>query len=150
MLYKWSRCYYWRELQLKLEPAKGLPFPRPCFQNRFLDIVFLTNFFFSFVNLNEKCIFFLPKLFFICRFKSERPDDEEKVPGGFLSDIDPNSLTVSKILVGETSIKNYKHYDRFQFERIGYFSVDIDTNDEKLVFNSIVSLKQDPGFVSNV
>jgi len=30
--------------------------------------------------------------------------------------------------------------DRFQFERVGYFSVDPDSSDEKLVFNQIIAL----------
>ena len=41
----------------------------------------------------------------------------------------------------ETSVLNAKSGDRFQFERLGYFCVDPDTNTEKLVFNRTVALK---------
>ena len=42
-----------------------------------------------------------------------------------------------------THLKQVKVYDKFQFERIGYFVVDKDTNAEKgkYVFNLTVSLK---------
>ncbi len=45
---------------------------------------------------------------------------------------------------------NYKYfffqlYDRFQFERNGYFTVDKDSTKQKLVFNLTVGLKEDAG-----
>ena len=37
-------------------------------------------------------------------------------------------------------------YDRFQFERLGFFSVDPDSDSKKmLVFNLTVGLKEDAG-----
>lgn len=41
----------------------------------------------------------------------------------------------------------FKVYDRFQFERLGFFSVDPDSKPEKkkLVFNLTVGLKEDAG-----
>jgi len=45
----------------------------------------------------------------------------------------------------DTSVKKAKHYDKFQFERLGYFSVDPDTTPDKLVMNMTVSLKEDKG-----
>lgn len=38
-----------------------------------------------------------------------------------------------------------KVYDKFQFERIGLFSVDPDTTENLIVFNRTVGLKEDAG-----
>ena len=55
--------------------------------------------------------------------------------------INPNSLTVRECYV-EPILGEAKAFDRFQFVRQGYFSVDPkDSVDGKLVFNRIVSLK---------
>lgn len=37
---------------------------------------------------------------------------------------------------------NVKVFDRFQFERVGYFCVDEDSAPGNLIFNSIVALKE--------
>ncbi|XP_056896848.1 glutamine--tRNA ligase [Takifugu flavidus] len=80
-------------------------------------------------------------------FIHKNPEDPSEVPNGFLSDINPNSLnTISNALV-DTSVKGAKVLDKFQFERVGYFSVDPDSTEEKLVFNRTVTLKEDPGKV---
>ena len=56
--------------------------------------------------------------------------------------INPNSLTVREECYVEPALAEAKPYDRFQFVRQGYFSVDPkDSADGKLVFNRIVSLK---------
>lgn len=36
-------------------------------------------------------------------------------------------------------------YDRFQFERLGFFSMDPDSSKDGLVFNLTVGLKEDAG-----
>lgn len=54
--------------------------------------------------------------------------------------LNPNSLEILKSFV-EPSLKDAKVGNRYQFMRNGYFSVDYDTNDEGLVFNRIVGLK---------
>ena len=79
-------------------------------------------------------------------FKSRNPDDKVAVPGGFLSDINENTLTIhTNCAIDEYLVKS-KTYDRFQFERIGFFAVDPDSeNGKKLVFNRTVSLKEDAG-----
>ena len=41
----------------------------------------------------------------------------------------------------EPNISNVKPNDRFQFQRIGYFCVDQDTTDAKVVFNKTVGLR---------
>jgi len=77
-------------------------------------------------------------------FKHKSPEDTNEVPGGFLTDINPDSLTVYKALA-DKHILNSKLYDRFQFERIGFFCVDKDSTASKLVFNLTVGLKEDSG-----
>lgn len=66
------------------------------------------------------------------------------MPGGFLSDVNPDSLSVMEGLA-DISVKTAKVYDKFQFERIGFFSVDPDSTPYWTVFNKTVSLKQDKG-----
>ncbi|MED4583737.1 glutamine--tRNA ligase/YqeY domain fusion protein [Brevibacillus choshinensis] len=67
--------------------------------------------------------------------------DEEDNEGTFLDNINPNSLEVQNGFV-EPNMKDTQPQDKYQFFRHGYFNVDPKhTNDEKLVFNRIVSLK---------
>lgn len=77
-------------------------------------------------------------------FKHKNPEDIHEVPGGFLSDCNKDSLTILKSYADQ-SLKSAKIYDKFQFERIGFFSVDPDTTNEKLIFNRTVTLKEDAG-----
>lgn len=77
-------------------------------------------------------------------FKHKNPEDPNEVPGGFLSDISSNSETVLQSYA-DRSLADCKVYDKFQFERIGFFSVDPDTTKEKIVFNRTVGLKEDAG-----
>ncbi len=62
---------------------------------------------------------------------------KDKSPIDFLN---PDSL---KVITGyvEPSLKNAKPLDHFQFQRLGYFNVDPDTNPDKLVFNRTVPLR---------
>ncbi|CAM4714370.1 unnamed protein product [Leuciscus chuanchicus] len=78
-------------------------------------------------------------------FLHKHPEDPAEVPAGFLSDINPNSLTVIESALVDRSVGKAKVFDKFQFERVGYFSVDPDSTSEKLVFNRTVTLKEDPG-----
>ncbi|KAM4722110.1 glutamine--tRNA ligase [Rhinophrynus dorsalis] len=80
-------------------------------------------------------------------FLHKSPEDPSEVPGGFLSDLNPNSMTVIQNALVDQSVKTAKVLDKFQFERMGYFSVDPDTTQEKIVFNRTVTLKEDPGKV---
>lgn len=77
-------------------------------------------------------------------FRHKNPEDVNEVPGGFLSDCDKNSLTKLTSYV-DASMSKCKVYDKFQFERIGFFSVDTDSTSEHLVFNRTVTLKEDSG-----
>jgi len=62
---------------------------------------------------------------------------KDKTPADFLN---PDSL---KVITGyvEPSLKEAKALDHFQFQRLGYFNVDPDTTQEKLVFNRTVTLR---------
>lgn len=73
-------------------------------------------------------------------FNVENPSDESKV-GSFLENLNPASeevLTGCKI---ESNLKGVRPGDAFQFLRLGYFCVDPDSTDGKLIFNRIVALK---------
>ena len=73
-------------------------------------------------------------------FNVENPSDESKV-GSFIDNLNPNS---EEILTGcklESNLKNVKPGDTFQFLRLGYFCVDIDSTDENIIFNRTVALK---------
>jgi glutaminyl-tRNA synthetase len=73
-------------------------------------------------------------------FLSEDP--ERDVPGGtFLDNLNPNSLEVLGDCLIEPSLSGAAPGSRFQFERLGYFSVDLESREDALVFNRIVSLR---------
>ncbi|MDP4183547.1 MAG: glutamine--tRNA ligase/YqeY domain fusion protein [Bacteroidota bacterium] len=55
--------------------------------------------------------------------------------------LNPDSLTVLPKCYIEPFVKNAKPFDKFQFERLGYFCFDADSTDGKLVFNKTVGLK---------
>lgn len=74
-------------------------------------------------------------------FVKENPDDVEDGKD-FLSNLNPNSLTVIKNAKVEAMLAAAKAGERFQFERTGYFSVDLKDSKPNLpVFNRIVTLK---------
>ena len=71
-------------------------------------------------------------------FTHENPDGNKEVD--FKAFINPNSL---HIITGylEPSLAAAKEGDKFQFQRLGYFTVDKDSTAEKLVFNKTVGLR---------
>ena len=71
-------------------------------------------------------------------FLDEAPDSHKEKD--FLEFVNPNSLSVVSGFV-EPSLKEAKVEDKFQFQRLGYFTVDKDSSAEKLVFNKTVGLK---------
>ncbi|MBP3254524.1 MAG: glutamine--tRNA ligase/YqeY domain fusion protein [Bacteroidales bacterium] len=73
-------------------------------------------------------------------FITEKPDETEEGKT-FLDNLNPNSLTVLNGCKVETSLSQAKVQDKFQFERMGYFSVDDSSTQEHLVFNRTVTLK---------
>ncbi|MDK1082069.1 MAG: glutamine--tRNA ligase/YqeY domain fusion protein [Anaerolineae bacterium] len=68
-------------------------------------------------------------------FNVENPDSES-----FKEHLNPNSLEVLEAYV-EPSLKDAEEGYILQFERQGYFCVDRDSTDEKLVFNRTVALR---------
>lgn len=73
-------------------------------------------------------------------FNVENPSDEEGV-SSFADNLNPESLTVLDGCVIDESLKNINIGDSFQFMRQGYFCVDKDSSDNKIVFNRTVALK---------
>src|SRR6478609_9447268 len=71
-------------------------------------------------------------------FIDEAPDSHKEK--NFLEFMNSNSLQIVKGFV-EPSLATAKSGDKFQFQRLGYFNVDKDTSDSKLVFNKTVGLK---------
>ncbi len=73
-------------------------------------------------------------------FTRENPDE---VPEGqdFTANLNPNSLEVVALAKLEPSLRGAAAGNRYQFERLGYFSVDPDTTPDKLVFNRTVALR---------
>ena len=71
-------------------------------------------------------------------FTHENPDGDKEVD--FKEYINPNSL---EVITGylEPSLKSAEAGEHFQFQRLGYFCVDKDTNAEQLVFNKTVGLR---------
>lgn len=55
--------------------------------------------------------------------------------------LNPDSLKVLKNCKMESYLKDAESYDHFQFQRIGYFNVDPDSNAEHMIFNRTVTLK---------
>ncbi len=72
-------------------------------------------------------------------FTDEAPDSYKDK--NFKEFINPNSLKIISDAFVEPSIKNAKNEDSFQFQRMGYFSVDKDSTTDKLVFNRTVPLR---------
>jgi glutaminyl-tRNA synthetase len=58
----------------------------------------------------------------------------------FKTFLNPDSLKVIDAYV-EPSLKGAKSLERFQFQRLGYFCVDKDSTNDKLVFNRTVALR---------
>ncbi|PHS60465.1 MAG: glutamine--tRNA ligase [Flavobacterium sp.] len=71
-------------------------------------------------------------------FTEEAPDSHTDKT--FMDFINPNSLTISEGFL-EPSLATVKKGDSFQFQRLGYFNVDDDSNSDKLVFNKTVGLR---------
>ncbi|KAJ3172398.1 hypothetical protein HDU87_007903 [Geranomyces variabilis] len=75
------------------------------------------------------------------------PTNEREVPGGFLSDINPNSLVVVPRAMADVGLRLRRVEDKFQALRTGYFCVDKDSDISggKYVVNRTVTLKEDSG-----
>ena len=71
-------------------------------------------------------------------FKVEDPANEE---ADFKTYINPDSLQTIEYAYAEPALKTANFTDRYQFLRKGYFCLDKDSNEEKIVFNRTVTLK---------
>ena len=71
-------------------------------------------------------------------FRVEDPSNEE---GDFKEYINPDSLSVIKNAFIEPDLANAKPGFGYQFIRKGYFSLDIDSSSDHLIFNRTVTLK---------
>ncbi len=72
-------------------------------------------------------------------FSDEAPDGHKDKD--FKEFINPDSLVVNTGALVEPSLLTAKAGDRFQFQRLGYFAVDLDSSKEQLVFNRTVPLR---------
>jgi glutaminyl-tRNA synthetase len=71
-------------------------------------------------------------------FKVEDPE----AGGDYLANLNPNSLEVIAHAKIEPSVAGAAPLTRYQFERLGYFCVDRDSTEERLVFNRTATLKE--------
>jgi len=73
-------------------------------------------------------------------FTKPNPNEVEKGQD-FTANLNPNSLEVLRGCKLEPSLAGAAVGSRYQFERLGYFCVDLDSASGKLVFNRTVALK---------
>jgi len=72
-------------------------------------------------------------------FLDEAPDSHEDK--NFMEFVNPDSLKIIPIAYLEPFLAEAKAGDQFQFQRLGYFTLDKDSTAEKLVFNKTVGLR---------
>ncbi|HEC03120.1 MAG TPA: glutamine--tRNA ligase, partial [Phycisphaerales bacterium] len=73
-------------------------------------------------------------------FTKENPDEAAEGED-FKSNLNPNSLEVLNSCMVEPSLAGAEPGARYQFERLGYFCVDPDSSEARLVFNRTVTLR---------
>ncbi|MDE2722333.1 MAG: glutamine--tRNA ligase/YqeY domain fusion protein [Gemmatimonadota bacterium] len=73
-------------------------------------------------------------------FMTENPTRTEDGQD-FTDNLNPNSLEVRPVCYVEPSMKGSEVGSVVQFERLGYFCVDTDSSDEKLVLNRTITLR---------
>jgi len=71
-------------------------------------------------------------------FRVEDPSNEE---GDFKDYINPDSMQTVSAAYAEPSLRSAKFTDRYQFLRKGYFALDRDSSEEKMIFNRTVTLR---------
>lgn len=71
-------------------------------------------------------------------FSVEDPEQDED--GDFLQYINPNSMEIVHGFA-EIALKKAKPEDKFQFQRLGYFTLDKDSTEESYIFNRTVTLR---------
>jgi len=68
--------------------------------------------------------------------------DQPAALDDWVPDLNPNSLAVLPKCLIDPSVKVASIGTQYQFERVGYFAVDLDSHGEHMVWNRIVSLKE--------
>ena len=76
-------------------------------------------------------------------------EDPSREDADFKSYLNPDSLTVIENCLMEPCLANAKPMDKFQFERVGYFCVDLDSTEDRIIFNRTVSLKDSWAKIAN-
>ncbi|HEV3190550.1 MAG TPA: glutamine--tRNA ligase/YqeY domain fusion protein [Polyangiaceae bacterium] len=71
-------------------------------------------------------------------FRAEHPGEEGD---DFLADLNPESCEILQGARVEPALALARSGDRFQFERVGYFCVDLDSKADGLVFNRTIGLR---------
>lgn len=71
-------------------------------------------------------------------FKVENPANED---GDFKDYVNPGSLQVLSAAFAEPALKNARFDERYQFLRKGYFTLDKDSSEDKMIFNRTVTLR---------
>jgi glutaminyl-tRNA synthetase len=72
-------------------------------------------------------------------FVDEAPDSHEEK--NFMEFLNPNSLNIIKEAYLEPFLAHATLDEKYQFQRLGYFTLDPDSSEGKLVFNKTVGLK---------
>jgi glutaminyl-tRNA synthetase len=72
-------------------------------------------------------------------FSVPNPDDVEEGKS-FIDHLNPDSLQVKEAFI-EPELLSEKPLSNYQFERLGYFCIDRNSTDKKLIFNRTVTLK---------
>jgi len=73
-------------------------------------------------------------------FTCENPNDD-KTDKDYTAYLNPKSLEILKACQLEPSLAKADLETRYQFERLGYFCLDLDSRPEALVFNRTVTLR---------
>jgi len=73
-------------------------------------------------------------------FSKENPEDVEE-SADWTANLNPTSLETLTSCRVEPSLKGATPGNRYQFERLGYFCVDTDSSDGRMVFNRTVTLR---------
>lgn len=68
-------------------------------------------------------------------------ENVDEAPGDFKDHINKDSLNVVPNAYAEPALQHAKFNERYQFLRKGYFTLDMDTSEEKPVFNRTVTLR---------
>ncbi len=67
--------------------------------------------------------------------------EEEDKKDDFIKKLNPDSLKILTGCLAEPELRDAKKGSKFQFMRKGYFCVDLDSQPDRLIFNRIVSLR---------